>query len=68
MTKEVIYRYLGTNGIIESPVHLEDAYYVRFIRLTAKVGYILKNGDKKAFSITVPEEDVSLWEEVLDEN
>ena len=29
MTKQVLYRYLGTNGVIESPIHLEDIYYVR---------------------------------------
>ena len=33
MLKNVYYRYLGTNGVIESPVHLEDIYYVRLIEL-----------------------------------
>ena len=39
MKKQVIYKYLGTNGIIESPVHLEDTYYVRLINITADEGY-----------------------------
>ena len=29
MTKTVLYKYLGTNGTIVSPVHLEDVYYIR---------------------------------------
>ena len=29
MTKIVMYEYLGTNGTILSPVHLEDIYYIR---------------------------------------
>lgn len=60
----VIYRYLGTNGVIESPVHLEDTYYTRLIQLTADAGKILKNGNREATIITVPEEEVENWKEV----
>ena len=35
MTKQILYKYLGTNGVIESPVHLEDIYYVRTVALYA---------------------------------
>ena len=38
MTKTVLYKYLGTNGTIVSPVHLEDVYYIRQYKLTAKAG------------------------------
>ena len=41
MTKEVMYVYLGTNGTICSPVHLEDTYYIRKIRLRAASGHQL---------------------------
>ena len=68
MTKEIIYRYLGTNGIIESPVHLEDTYYTRFVRMTASPKCHLTDGTRKVFSITVPENEAFLWKEVLDEN
>nr|DAF58810.1 MAG TPA: hypothetical protein [Siphoviridae sp. ctxMM9] len=44
MIKEVLYRYQGTNGIITSPVHLEDVYYIRYLRLCADKGKILTNG------------------------
>lgn len=64
MKTTVLYQYLGTNGTILSPVHLEDAYYVRKIHLVADVGYMLTNGEIIKKSVTVPEADVSLWKEV----
>lgn len=64
MTKQVIYRYLGTNGVIESPIHLEDTYYVRLLYLTADPGKILTNGTIETTSIRIPEEDLELWKEV----
>lgn len=64
MIKTVIYRYLGTNGTIESPVHLEDTYYTRMIRLSAEQDKILTNGTRKVQNIMVPEDEVSEWTEV----
>ena len=65
MTKEVLYLYLGTNGSILSPVHLEDTYYQRRLKLTADDGKSLtKNGKDKVPSIIIPEEDLDLWSEV----
>ena len=60
----VIYRYLGTNGVIESPVHLEDIYYTRLIQLTADEGKMLTNGEREVNTITVQEEEVKNWKEV----
>lgn len=64
MTKQVFYKYLGTNGVIESPVHLEDIYYVRLILLQADKGKVLTDGTRKVQSVKVPEEEVSNWEEI----
>lgn len=65
MKKTVIYRYLGTNGIIESPVHLEDIYYVRLLRLEADEHKALTNDGKTYVRSTlIPEADLSLWHEV----
>jgi hypothetical protein len=64
MTKQVFYRYLGTNGVIESPIHLEDIYYVRIINLTADPNMILTDGTKKVYSVKVPEEEISNWTEI----
>ena len=38
MKKETYYTYLGTNGTITSPVHLEDIYFIRKYLLTADEG------------------------------
>ena len=66
MIKTVLYTYLGTNGTITSPVHLEDIYYVRKIRLEAEGDKMLtKDGGKTRVKVvTVPEEDVDLWKEI----
>ena len=67
MTKEILYTYLGTNGTITSPVHLEDIYYTRKVRLTADVGKQLTKDDINVYYssvVTVPEEEVDLWKEV----
>ena len=65
MTKEILYTYLGTNGTITSPVHLEDIYYTRKIRLTADAGKQLTKDDVNYSSVvTVPEEEVDIWKEV----
>ena len=65
MTKETIYTYLGTNGTITSPVHLEGIYSVKKVRLYAEDGMQLtKDGTHFYSVITVPEAEVSLWFEV----
>lgn len=67
MTKEVIYVYLGTNGIIQSPIHLEDVYYIRKCRLWADKDKVLTK-DNKSFvrTIIIPEEDINNWTEIDD--
>jgi hypothetical protein len=64
MTKTVLYQYLGTNGTIISPVHLEDTYYVRKIQLVAAPGCLLTNGTILKKSVMVSEEDSEMWKEV----
>ncbi len=64
MTKQVLYKYLGTNGVIESPVHLEDIYYVRINILTADEGKILTNGIKRVKQVRCSDDEVAQWQEV----
>ena len=65
MTKQVFYVYLGTNGVIESPIHLEDIYYIRKLALMADPGKRLTK-DEKHFvtSVKIPEEELEEWTEV----
>lgn len=64
MKKTIIYKYLGTNGTIESPVHLEDIYNVRLLYLEADEGKILTNGIEQHKIIKIPEEELNQWSEI----
>lgn len=66
MIKEIRYVYLGTNGTIESSVHLEDVYYIRKYRLRADNERKKLTKDHKHFyyMVTVPEDEVDQWIEV----
>lgn len=65
MTKIVMYEYLGTNGTILSPIHLEDIYYVRKLQLLADNNKRLtKNGKDFVQSVVIPEEELNQWKEV----
>lgn len=65
MTKIVMYEYLGTNGTILSPVHLEDIYYVRKLQLLADNNKRLtKNGKDFVQNIIIPEDELDQWKEV----
>ena len=64
INQTVYYRYLGTNGVIESPVHLEDIYYVRLIELVADARHQLTDGNVTVTNVRVPEDEVSKWHEI----
>lgn len=67
MTKEVMYVYLGTNGTICSPIHLEDIYYIRKYRLWADKHKILTKDNKNFVrTIIVSEDDIPNWIEIDD--
>lgn len=66
MKKTPIYTYLGTNGIITSPVHLEGIYYTVKYRLEASANKYLTNDDGETLvkMVTVPADEVDNWKEV----
>ena len=66
MIKQTIYTYLGTNGVLTTPIHLEGIYSVKKIILTAEEGKMLtKDNIHYVYKVTVPsEEEVLLWKEV----
>jgi hypothetical protein len=45
MKKTKLYRYIGRNGIITSPVLLDGISYLQMYRLSAKAGYALTDGE-----------------------
>ena len=65
MSKIVMYEYLGTNGTILSPIHLEDIYYVRKLQLLADNNKRLtKNGKDFVQNVVIPEDELDQWKEV----
>lgn len=65
MKQTIIYTYLGTNGVIDSPIHLEGIYSVKKIRLQADEGKVItKDGVNFFDSIIVPENEVDQWTEI----
>ena len=64
MIKQIMSEYLGTNGSICSPVHLEDIYYIRKYKLIADDKKLLVKGSRKEKSVLIPEDDLDNWKEV----
>ena len=66
MRTQVFYRYLGTNGTLLTPIHLEGAYSVKLIKIIADSDKMLTcdGGNTLRNSVLVPEDEVSNWVEV----
>ena len=66
MVTEIRYTYLGTNGILTTPIHLEGIYSTKKYLLTADENKQLTKDNIHYFqSIEIPEEDLNKWYEVL---
>lgn len=66
MITSKMYRYLGRNGIITSPILVDQTSPIPMVSLVAEKGKILTNGQKKLYSVTVFEDEVSNWTEIDD--
>lgn len=64
MTKYELYRYLGVNGVIESPIYIEGVYCIKLCKLVASSGHLLTNGLERVQTITVPAAEADEWTEV----
>ena len=65
MTKRILYTYLGTNGTLTTPIHLEGIYSTHKVELVAGRGMVLTKNDKDfAQVVRVPEDEVEEWKEV----
>ena len=63
MTKQKLYKYIGYNGTITSPVLLPTIDRLELIELRADGGKYLTDGTRKVYSVIVTESEVSLWTE-----
>lgn len=66
MTKQITYTYLGTNGVLTTPIYLEGIYSVKKIVLIAEPGkQLTKDGKTFVRKVAVSsEEEALLWKEV----
>lgn len=64
MIKTKYYRYLGTNGVLETVIELPGVYHTSFYHIAAENGKVLTNGTEKVYSTNVSEKDLDKWTEV----
>lgn len=65
MTKQKLYKYIGYNGTITSPILLPGIDHLELIELRADGDKYLTDGERKVSSITVPADEVDNWTEEL---
>lgn len=66
MQKTILYEYLGTNGTVRTPVHLENVYSVKKLYLKADKGKLLTNGKLYQTIVIIPAEEEANWTEIED--
>ena len=65
MTTRKLYKYIGRNGSITSPIFLEDIKYIALVELKADSGFVLRdNNGVIRSSVIVHVDDQDLWAEV----
>lgn len=64
MIKKKMYKYVGRNGTITSPILLEDAKHIDLMELRAEEGYVLTDGTMKKQIVIVHIDDVDEWSEI----
>lgn len=66
MIKETMYRYVGRNGNITSPIKLINTDPILMVSLKASEGKVLTDGNKKVKSVLIFEDEISNWKEIDD--
>lgn len=66
MITEKMYRYLGRNGSITTPIKLENIAPISMVSLKSESGKILTNGVRKSYAVIVFEDEVDDWYEIED--
>jgi hypothetical protein len=65
MKKRKLYRYIGRNGTITSPILLEDIKYISLMELRPEIGHALTDGVAiRTGSIVVHIDEVDNWTEI----
>lgn len=64
MRKYKLYKYIGRNGTITSPILLEDIKNIPLMELRAEPDHYLTDGLNKKYSVIVHVDEVEQWQEV----
>lgn len=64
MTTKKMYKYIGYNGSVTTPILLPNIDHLEMVELVADPGHYLTNGSVKRLSVTIVASDVSKWIEV----
>lgn len=64
MTKKKVYRYLGRNGIVNTPVLIEGTTPITMYRLIADANMMLTNGISVTRMIDVFGDELDDWYEI----
>ena len=64
MTKKKMYKYVGYNGTITSPILLPNVDPLVIYQLDAAAGHYLTDGITKKYRVCVTEQDLNKWVEI----
>lgn len=64
MVKSKMYRYLGRNGIITSPILLESIEPIAMLMLKASEGKVLTDGQVKVKEKLIFADELENWSEI----
>ena len=67
MKKVKIYKYIGRNGTITSPILLDGVTKINMYNLSADSGKILTDGEQKLYVVNIFADDLDKWQEIDDE-
>lgn len=64
MKKIKLYRYIGKNGIITTPILLEGTKVYEMFTLIASEGKVLTDGEKVRDTVTIFADELDQWSEI----
>lgn len=64
MRKVKLYRYIGKNGIITTPILLEGTKVYEMFTLIASEGKVLTDGEKVRDTVTIFADELDQWSEI----
>ena len=59
-----LYRYIGKNGIITTPILLEGTKVYEMFTLIASEGKVLTDGEKVRDTVTIFADELDQWSEI----